>query len=148
MRNAASSSTTVLSHEVDAARSRAHEAVAAALSLSNASKSERRRVRKSEIIAQFGRDAQDTGATPVQIALLTDRIKDCTEHVIQNKQDKMSRRRLVMMVAKRRRLMQYLLRTDAQRYMDVITRLGLRPNSVFSRDQPLGARKTAPPRLH
>eukprot|EP00737_Agarophyton_chilense_P001981 gb/GEZJ01002241.1/.p2 GENE.gb/GEZJ01002241.1/~~gb/GEZJ01002241.1/.p2 ORF type:complete len:170 (-),score=19.31 gb/GEZJ01002241.1/:796-1305(-) len=139
---------TVLSHDVDATRSDAHAQVANALSLHNASRSEARRARKTHIIRRFAQAHNDTGSPQVQIALLTDRIRDCTQHVVQHKQDKMSRRRLIIMVAKRRRLMQYLLRTNSEAYMRLVNDLALRPNSVFPTDRPQGARKTATPRLH
>jgi small subunit ribosomal protein S15 len=64
--------------------------------------------RKQEIVAQFGENAQDTGNTRVQVALLTQRINDLTEHLRANKKDHHSRRGLLMLVGQRRRLLNYL----------------------------------------
>ena len=79
-----------------------------------------------EIVTQFGANETDTGNTRVQIALLTQRINDLTTHLRSNKKDHHSRRGLLKMVGKRRRLLQYLKRRDAERYQALITRLGLR----------------------
>lgn len=77
------------------------------------------------------------------VAVLSDRIADLTRHVVANKKDVQTKRSLVIVVQQRRKLMKYLLRKDADRYMTVVKRLGLRPNSVFSKDRPLGAKKAA-----
>lgn len=82
--------------------------------------------RKQEIVSQFGKDANDTGNTRVQIALLTARINDLTEHLREHKKDHHSRRGLLMLVGQRRRLLNYLHKTDINRYRSLIERLGLR----------------------
>ncbi|MER3415254.1 MAG: 30S ribosomal protein S15 [Gemmataceae bacterium] len=84
------------------------------------------RDRKWEIIQQFRRDDNDTGSPEVQIALLTERINELTEHLRQHKKDYASRRGLLMMVSKRSSLLAYLRQKNRQRYLDVIGRLGLR----------------------
>ena len=82
--------------------------------------------RKQEIIAQFGDNPQDTGNTRVQVALLTARINDLTEHLRTHKKDHASRRGLLMLVGQRRRLLNYLGRKDLDRYRALIKELGLR----------------------
>ena len=82
--------------------------------------------RKSEIIDQFRREPVDTGSPEVQIALLTARITDLTEHLRTHKKDHASRRGLLMMVSKRSSLLNYLRNEDRARYLAVIGRLGLR----------------------
>ncbi|HYF28556.1 MAG TPA: 30S ribosomal protein S15 [Baekduia sp.] len=82
--------------------------------------------RKAEIIAQFGESPQDTGNTRVQVALLTARINDLTEHLRENKKDHHSRRGLLMLVGQRRRLLNYLQRKDLEGYRALIAELGLR----------------------
>jgi small subunit ribosomal protein S15 len=81
---------------------------------------------KAEITARFGKDERDTGATQVQIALLTNRINHLTEHLREHKHDHHSRRGLLQMVGRRRRLLRYLQTTDVARYRALIERLGLR----------------------
>jgi small subunit ribosomal protein S15 len=81
---------------------------------------------KREIVGRYGRDDADTGSAEVQIALLTARINDLTEHLREHKKDHHSRRGLLMLVGKRRRLLQYLQRTDLDRYRALIRQLGLR----------------------
>jgi len=81
---------------------------------------------KQEIVTRHGKDAQDTGSAEVQIALLTARINELTEHLRTHKKDHHSRRGLLMLVGKRRRLLNYLQRTDLDRYRDLIKELGLR----------------------
>ncbi len=81
---------------------------------------------KQDLIRQFGRDEQDTGSPEVQIALLTSRITELTEHFKTHKKDHASRRGLLMMVSKRSGLLKYLRTTDRKRYLDVIGRLGIR----------------------
>jgi len=81
---------------------------------------------KSEIIAQYQTHEGDTGSPEVQVALLTRRIHDLTEHLKVHKHDTHSRRGLLMMVGQRRRLLTYLNRKDPERYRTLITSLGLR----------------------
>jgi len=81
---------------------------------------------RSEIIKQFQTHEGDTGSAEVQIAILTRRILDLTEHLKVHKQDYHSRRGLLMMVGKRNRLLRYLQRKDRERYLTLIRRLGLR----------------------
>jgi small subunit ribosomal protein S15 len=82
--------------------------------------------RKSEIIDQYRREATDTGSPEVQIALLTARIAELTEHLRLHKKDHASRRGLLMMVSKRSGLLTYLRNKDRNRYLSIINRLGLR----------------------
>jgi len=82
--------------------------------------------RKTEIIGEYGLAANDTGSPEVQVALLTQRITDLTEHLKVHKHDEHSRRGLLMMVGQRRRLLAYLQRSEPQRYRELIRRLGLR----------------------
>jgi small subunit ribosomal protein S15 len=82
--------------------------------------------RKAEIVSQFGENAQDTGNTRVQIALLTQRINDLTGHLREHKKDHHSRRGLLMLVGQRRRLLNYMQRSDLEGYRSLIRELGLR----------------------
>jgi small subunit ribosomal protein S15 len=82
--------------------------------------------RKTEIIDQYRREPEDTGSPEVQIALLTARITELTEHLRTHKKDHASRRGLLMMVSKRSGLLSYLRNKDRNRYLTVINRLGLR----------------------
>jgi small subunit ribosomal protein S15 len=82
--------------------------------------------RKREIVERFGKDERDTGSTEVQVALLTERINDLTEHLREHKKDHHSRRGLLMLVGQRRRLLDYLRRSDLDRYRTLIGELGLR----------------------
>jgi small subunit ribosomal protein S15 len=82
--------------------------------------------RKTEIIDQFRREPTDTGSPEVQIALLTARITELTEHLRTHKKDHASRRGLLMMVSKRSGLLTYLRNQDRTRYLAVIGKLGLR----------------------
>jgi small subunit ribosomal protein S15 len=82
--------------------------------------------KKQELIGKFGRSDGDTGSAEVQIALLTQRINELTEHLRDHRKDHHSRRGLLMMVGKRRRLLQYLERSDLDRYRAVVAELGLR----------------------
>ncbi len=84
------------------------------------------RDRKTEIIDQYRREATDTGSPEVQIALLTARISELTEHLRMHKKDHASRRGLLMMVSKRSGLLTYLRNKDHNRYLAIINRLGLR----------------------
>ena len=82
--------------------------------------------RKQEVINTYKRDEKDTGSPEVQVALLTERINELTEHLKVHKKDSHSRRGLLKMVGKRRNLLNYLAKKDVQRYRDLIARLGLR----------------------
>ena len=82
--------------------------------------------RKTEIIKNFGRDEKDTGSSEVQIALLTERINELTEHLKVHKKDNHSRRGLLQMVGKRRNLLNYLAKKDVNRYREIVEKLGLR----------------------
>ncbi len=82
--------------------------------------------RKQELVREFGESDTDTGSTPVQVAILTERIKNLTEHMQTHKKDFHSRRGLLIMVGQRRRLLDYLKRKNRPQYDDVIKRLGLR----------------------
>ncbi|HLV89848.1 MAG: 30S ribosomal protein S15 [Acidimicrobiales bacterium] len=80
----------------------------------------------SEIVAEYGTHESDTGSPEVQVALLTERINHLTEHLRTHKHDHHSRRGLLLMVGKRRRLLDYLRRQDVERYRALIAKLGLR----------------------
>jgi small subunit ribosomal protein S15 len=82
--------------------------------------------RKQEIVARFGDNPQDTGSSRVQVALLTARINDLTEHLREHKKDHHSRRGLLMLVGQRRRLLAYLAKNDLETYRALIAELGLR----------------------
>lgn len=82
--------------------------------------------RKQELVGRFGASEDDTGSAAVQIALLTERINELTEHLRQHSKDHHSRRGLLMLVGKRRRLLRYLERTDLDRYRSLVGELGLR----------------------
>ncbi len=81
---------------------------------------------KQEIIAEYGTKPGDTGSPEVQIAMLSRRISDLTGHLKTHKHDHHSRRGLLIMVGQRRRLLNYLTKTDINRYRSIIERLGLR----------------------
>ncbi len=81
---------------------------------------------KREIITRHGKDENDTGSPEVQVALLTARINELTEHLREHKKDHHSRRGLLMLVGRRRRLLRYLQSTDIDRYRALIQELGLR----------------------
>ena len=82
--------------------------------------------RKKEVIKEHARASEDTGSPEVQIAILTSRIQTLTEHFKSHAKDNHSRRGLLMMVNKRRSLLDYLRKEDSQRYTDLIAKLGLR----------------------
>jgi small subunit ribosomal protein S15 len=82
--------------------------------------------RKQELITQFGDGPADTGKAEVQIALLTERINDLNEHLREHRKDHHSRRGLLMLVGRRRRLLDYLRKGDLERYRAVLRELGLR----------------------
>jgi len=81
---------------------------------------------KAELIAKYGKSDSDTGSPEVQIALLTDRIQHLTEHLKTHAKDHHSRRGLLMLVGRRRRLLDYLIDIDVERYRAIIAELGLR----------------------
>ncbi len=82
--------------------------------------------RKQELISKFGAGPGDTGKTEVQVALLTERINDLNEHLREHRKDHHSRRGLLMLVGRRRRLLNYLRDSDLERYRTVLRELGLR----------------------
>lgn len=82
--------------------------------------------RKQELVDRFGSSADDTGRTEVQIALLTERINELTEHLRSHGKDHHSRRGLLMLVGRRRRFLNYLQRADVERYRTLVRELGLR----------------------
>ena len=84
------------------------------------------RERKQEIINTFKRDENDTGSSEVQIALLTERINELTEHLKVHKKDNHSRRSLFKMIGKRRNLLNYLAKKDLPRYREIVKQLNLR----------------------
>ncbi|MFC5382301.1 30S ribosomal protein S15 [Aquipuribacter nitratireducens] len=81
---------------------------------------------KQQIIAEYGSSPTDTGSPEVQVAMLTKRITDLTAHLKVHAHDHHTRRGLLLLVGQRRRMLQYLQRTDIQRYRSLIERLGLR----------------------
>ncbi len=98
--------------------------------------------RKAELVAEYGLKAGDTGSPEVQVAILTERIKNLTEHMKEHKHDFHSRRGLLIMVGQRRRLLDYVKRKEEGRYQSLIERLAcaakaaasaLRPHSAFNR---------------
>jgi small subunit ribosomal protein S15 len=80
----------------------------------------------TSVITQFGKNEKDTGASEVQVALLTKRISQLTEHCKQFKKDKSGQRGLLILVGKRRRMLKYIQRTDLEKYRSLIKELGLR----------------------
>ena len=82
--------------------------------------------RKQEIINTYKREEKDTGSPEVQIALLTERINELTEHLKVHVKDNHSRRGLLKMVGKRRNLLNYLAKKDVNRYREIVAKLGLR----------------------
>jgi len=82
--------------------------------------------KKQAIIADLQESKKDTGSPTVQVGVLTERIKELTEHLKLNKHDFMARRGLLQMVGRRRRLLNYIADKDSQAYLDLIKRLGLR----------------------
>ena len=82
--------------------------------------------RKAELIQEYATNAGDTGSPEVQVALLSERIRNLTEHFKGHKKDNHSRRGLLKMVSQRRRLLDYVKATDVARYQSLIERLGLR----------------------
>jgi small subunit ribosomal protein S15 len=82
--------------------------------------------KKTELIGKYGRTSGDTGSAEVQVALMTARIDDLTNHLREHAKDHHSRRGLLMLVGKRRRMLRYLERTDVERYRSLVGELGLR----------------------
>jgi len=81
---------------------------------------------KAKIISTYGESEKDSGKPEVQIAILTARINDLTQHLIHHKKDNHNRRGLIMMVSKRRKLLNYLMKKDINRYREIIEKLSLR----------------------
>jgi len=81
---------------------------------------------KQDIIKEYGKSDSDTGSAEVQVALLSNRIDHLTDHLKTHKKDHHTRRGLLMLVGKRKRILQYLQNQDVQRYRDLIDKLGLR----------------------
>lgn len=84
------------------------------------------KIEKSEIIGNYARHPEDTGSPEVQVAILTKRIQALTNHLREHKQDESSRRGLLKLVGRRRRLLTYIRRNDFQRYMALTEKLGIR----------------------
>jgi small subunit ribosomal protein S15 len=84
--------------------------------------------RTAELIKEYGKDEKDSGSAEVQVALLTDRIRDLTEHLKIHKKDHHTRRGLLMLVGRRRRLLTYIKKRDITEYRELIARLGIRDN--------------------
>lgn len=84
------------------------------------------KIQKEEIVKKYGRSEGDTGSAEVQIAILTEEIKELTEHLKEHKHDHHSRRGLLKKVGQRRSMLKYLLKTDVTRYRELIKSLGLR----------------------
>ena len=84
--------------------------------------------RKAELVAQYGKDEKDSGSAAVQVALLTERIKGLTEHMKTHPKDFHTRRGLLMLVGKRRRLLSYIKGNDIEAYRTLIKSLGIRDN--------------------
>ncbi len=82
--------------------------------------------RKNEVISEYATKDGDTGSPEVQVAILTERIVNLTQHMREHKQDNHTRRGLILMVGQRNRLLRYLQKKDRNRYLDLIGRLGLR----------------------
>jgi len=83
---------------------------------------------KLELVKQYGKNEQDTGSAEVQVAILTARIKELTEHMKSHKKDFHTRRGLLMLVGKRRRLLSYIKKNDIENYRSLIKSLGIRDN--------------------
>lgn len=83
---------------------------------------------KAAIVAEYGKDASDTGSPRVQVALITARVRDLTEHLKANPKDFHSRRGLHMLLGQRRRLLVYIKKNDINEYRELIAKLGIRDN--------------------
>lgn len=84
--------------------------------------------RKAELIKTYGKDEKDSGSAAVQVALLTERIRELTEHMKSHKKDFHTRRGLLMLVGQRRRLLGYIKKNDINDYRELIAKLGIRDN--------------------
>ena len=84
--------------------------------------------RTAELIAEYGKNAQDAGSAEVQVAILTERIRNLTEHLKEHPKDHHTRRGLLMLVGKRRRLLVYIKNRDILEYRELIKKLGIRDN--------------------
>lgn len=84
--------------------------------------------RTAELMAEFGRNPQDSGSAEVQVAILSERIKNLTEHLKEHPKDHHTRRGLLMLVGKRRRLLVYIKNRDVLEYRELIKKLGIRDN--------------------
>lgn len=84
--------------------------------------------RKQELIVEYGKDAKDSGSAEVQVAILTERIRELTEHLKIHKKDHHTRRGLLMLVGKRRRLLTYIKKNDVVKYRELIAKLSIRDN--------------------
>lgn len=82
--------------------------------------------KKQDVIKNLQTNKKDTGSSIVQVGILTERIKELTEHVKENKHDFMARRGLMQAVGKRKRHLKYIAKTDSQAYLDLIAKLGLK----------------------
>ena len=81
---------------------------------------------KQEIVKKYGKDAKDTGSSAVQVAMMTQKISELTEHLKSNKKDFATKRGLLMMVGKRKRLLAYIKEKNLDQYRDLIKKLGIR----------------------
>src|SRR5690625_3684062 len=88
---------------------------------------------KKEIVGKFGKNSEDTGSVEAQIAIMTARINDLTKHLGENKKDHSTRRGLLMLVGKRRRLLNYFQKKDVVKYRELIKELGIRKQSYLSK---------------
>ena len=93
-----------------------------------ASKDSISKERTAELIAEFGKNPQDSGSAEVQVAILSERIRNLTEHLKQHPKDHHTRRGLLMLVGKRRRLLVYIKNRDVLEYRELIKKLGIRDN--------------------
>jgi small subunit ribosomal protein S15 len=84
------------------------------------------REKTAEIVAEFGKDSKDSGSAEVQVALMSQRIRDLTEHLKVHKKDHHTRRGLLMLIGKRRRLLTYIKNQDISAYRELIAKLGIR----------------------
>lgn len=84
--------------------------------------------RTAELMAEFGKNSQDSGSAEVQVAILSERIKNLTEHLKEHPKDHHTRRGLLMLVGKRRRLLVYIKNRDVLEYRELIKKLGIRDN--------------------
>ena len=84
--------------------------------------------RTAELIAEFGKDANDSGSAEVQVAIISERIRNFTEHLKVHKKDNHSRRGLMMLIGKRRGLLKYIKERDIEEYRALIKKLGIRDN--------------------